>query len=33
MKPLIAKEKSSNQISEYWASGTFFSFVRITASF
>src|SRR5271168_4860957 len=32
MKPLIAKEKSSNQISELWASGTFFSFARVMAS-
>src|SRR5271154_5103773 len=32
MKPLIAREKSSNQISECWASGTFFSFASVTAS-
>src|SRR5271167_1120083 len=32
MNPLIVREKSSNQISECWASGTFFSFASVTAS-
>src|SRR5271170_5966952 len=32
INPLIAIEKSSNQISDCWASGTFFSFASVTAS-